>query len=191
MTEPFSCGMTREEVEAEAAEAERETAEYEAQREAEKAASGGKPSKDKKYYWNNRSRRRHEAAMYRAKQLGALPDDLTDAEVTKIFKIYEAAEKLSRATGIEHEVDHMVPLVGVNKDGDTVIHGKHVAENLRAIPKSLNRKRGNWFFIADLERKRPSRARVERERQEQAIREMAAQPFDEPFIRDGDEEIPF
>ncbi|MFO1174733.1 MAG: hypothetical protein U1E48_05945 [Paracoccaceae bacterium] len=179
MSEIYSCGMTREEIDAEAAEAERETAEYEAQHEALSAGSGGKPSKDKTYYRNNRARRRHESAMYRARKLGAVPDDLTDAQEQQILEVHKAAEKLSRATGIEHEVDHMVPLVGVNKDGDTVIHGKHVAENLRAIPKSLNRKRGNWFFVADLERKRPSRARAKRERQEQARRD------------DGDDDIPF
>lgn len=191
MTEAVSCGMTDEEVKAEAAEAERETAEYEAQHEALSAGSGGKPSKDKTYYRNNRVRRRHESAMYRARKLGAVPDDLTDAQEKQIRKVYEAAEKLSRATGIEHEVDHRVPLVGKNKDGDTVIHGKHVAENLRAIPWSLNRKRGNWFFIRDMERKRPSRARVEREREEQARREWADRDYDAPFLDDGDEEIPF
>lgn len=163
--------MTREEVEAEAAEAERETAEYEARREAQSAGSGGKPSKDKTYYWNNRARRRHESAMYRARQLGAVPDDLSDAQERQILDVHKAAENLTRLTGIEHEVDHMVPLVGVNKDGDTVICGLHVAANLRAIPKSLNRKRGNWFFIRDAERKRPSRARAERERDEQARRD--------------------
>lgn len=191
MSEIYSCGMTREEVEAEAAEAERETVQHEAQRKAEKAASGGKPSKDKTYYWNNRARRRYEAAMYRAKQLGALPDDLTDVQKMQVLQVYEDAESLSRHTGIEHEVDHMIPLVGKNKEGDKVIDDKHVPENLRAIPWSLNRKRGDLFFIHDLERKRPSRARAERERQEQAIREMAAHSFDEPFIRDGDDEIPF
>ncbi len=190
MTFAIYAGLSPEEVE-EVQEAERETAEYEAQREAHAAASGGKPSKDKKYYWKNRVRRRHEAAMYRAKQLGALPDDLTDAEKQQILDVFEAAESLSFWTGIKHEVDHIVPLVGKNKDGDVVIRGKHVPENLRAIPWSLNRMRGNWFFIRDLERKRPSRARAEREREEQDRREWVDREFDAPFLDDGEEEIPF
>lgn len=128
---------------------------------------------------------------YRGLRLGAVPDDLTDAQKQQNLKVYKDAESLSRWTGIEHEVDHIVPLVEKNKDGDKVIDGKHVPGNLRAIPWSLNRKRGDWFFIRDLERKHPSRARLEREREEQAKREWAEREFDATFLDDGDDEIPF
>lgn len=190
MTIAIYAGLSPAEIE-EVQEAERETAEYEAQREAEKDTSGGKPSKDKRYYRNNRARRRHESAMYRAGKLGSLPNWLTDAQRSQIQKVYEDAESLSKWTGIEHEVDHLVPLKGKNKDGDWVICGLHVPWNLRAIPWSLNRKRGDWFFIGDAERKRASLARRERERQAQAIREWDERELESPFICDGDDEIPF
>ncbi len=56
------------------------------------------------------------------------------------------------ATGIPHEVDHIVQLVGKNKTGEQVICGLHVPWNLRAIPWKLNRDRGDRFYIADAER---------------------------------------
>jgi hypothetical protein len=48
-------------------------------------------------------------------------------------------------------VDHIVHLFGKNKAGEQVISGLHVPSNLRAIPKSLNRKRGDWFYVIDAE----------------------------------------
>ncbi|MFV0513487.1 MAG: hypothetical protein ACK5MY_07635 [Jhaorihella sp.] len=54
-------------------------------------------------------------------------------------------------TGILHEVDHLVQLFGQNKSGEIVIRGLHVPWNLRAIPRSLNRKRRDWFYIRDVE----------------------------------------
>lgn len=53
--------------------------------------------------------------------------------------------------GIEHEVDHLVQLSGQNKFGEVVMRGQHVPWKLRAIPGSLNRKRGDRFFIRDAE----------------------------------------
>ena len=55
------------------------------------------------------------------------------------------------ATGMPHEVDHIVQFVSKNKSGEQVICGLHLPANFRAIPKSLNRKRGDWFFIAGAE----------------------------------------
>ena len=190
MTFALHGGLSPAEIE-EVLEAERETAEYEAKRHTRREDYLMTLTKDARYYERNKAKRKYDAAMHRARRENAAPPWLTDEQKQKILEVYEAAESLSQWTGIEHEVDHLVPLKGKNKDGDWVICGLHVPWNLRAIPWSLNRKRGDWFFICDAERRRPSRARREREREEQAIREWDEREFDAVFIRDGDDEIPF
>lgn len=76
---------------------------------------------------------------------------MTEAHKKQILAVYEAAERLTEVTGIEHEVDHLVPLFGQNKGSEVVIRGLHVPWNLRAIPRALNRKRGDWFYVRDAE----------------------------------------
>ena len=85
----------------------------------------------------------------------AAPRWLTTKDKKQILAIYEAAEALQIATGIPHEVDHIVQFVSKNKSGEQVICGLHVATNLRSIPKSPNRKRGDWLFIAAAEHHEP------------------------------------
>jgi len=144
--------MTPAEVLTEEVEAQRETDEFAAKQEAEREAwIAALPTKDQRYFQRHKVRRIYEAALVRAEKLGAVPPWLTEADQKEIFKVYEAAEALHKATGIPHEVDHIVPLVGKNKAGDQVICGLHVASNLRAIPWSLNRMRGNWFYVSDME----------------------------------------
>ena len=86
------------------------------------------------------------AAERRARKIGALPPLQTEKERHMILAVYEAAEALSRATGITHEVDHIIPLKGeCPYTLDPVVCGLHVAGNLRAIPASLNRMRANQY----------------------------------------------
>ena len=90
----------------------------------------------------------------------------TDGDYTKVAEIIVGgpawkggeleADDLERLTGVPHEVDHIVQLVGKNKAGDQVISGLHVPWNLRAIPWKMNRMRGDWFYIAACERVDPN-----------------------------------
>jgi hypothetical protein len=57
--------------------------------------------------------------------------------------IYRQATELSRATGIPHEVDHVIPLQGVN------VSGLHHQDNLLIVPKNLNRSKSNSFTPGD------------------------------------------
>lgn len=55
--------------------------------------------------------------------------------------IYEEAARLTRETGIPHEVDHIVPIQ------HPLVCGLHVPANLRVIPRSANRAKRNTFEV--------------------------------------------
>ncbi len=65
----------------------------------------------------------------------ATPPWLTEAHWIQIKEIYAEAERLTKDTGIRHEVDHIVPLSG------KTVSGLHVPWNLRAIPAEENNRR--------------------------------------------------
>lgn len=66
-------------------------------------------------------------------------DSATPAWVDRkaIREVYAEAARLTKQTGIKHEVDHIVPLRGRE------VSGLHVHWNLRAIPHFENRAKGN------------------------------------------------
>lgn len=76
-------------------------------------------------------------AKRRAARRRAVPAWFEDAPVRAI---YRAAAAVSESTGVDHEVDHVVPLISA------LVCGLHVADNLRVIPASANRRKGNRFW---------------------------------------------
>ena len=81
--------------------------------------------------------RRAIDAKYRAKKLQATPPWLTNEDYEKIKSIYLLSQQISETTGIPHEVDHIIPLQGIN------VSGLHVPWNLRPLPKTLNSSKNN------------------------------------------------
>jgi len=58
--------------------------------------------------------------------------------------IFAEAKRLEAVTGEKHDVDHIIPLQGVN------VCGWHVPWNLRAITASENRAKGNRYDPDDI-----------------------------------------
>lgn len=80
-----------------------------------------------------------KAVKYKVSKLNRTPKWLTSKQISLIQKFYTKAAKLTKQTGISHEVDHIVPLQGKN------VSGLHVPWNLRVITAIKNRKKKNSF----------------------------------------------
>lgn len=83
---------------------------------------------------NNADKVRHKDAKRRAAKLNATP---LWANMDKIKLIYSECILETLTTGVPHEVDHIVPLSGIN------VCGLHVHYNLQVIPAIDNRRKGN------------------------------------------------
>jgi len=73
----------------------------------------------------------------------ATPHWLTKAHKTQIKAFYLEAERLKSQTGIDHEVDHIVPVRG------GIVSGLHVPWNLRVITAAENQSK-NRRLIEDI-----------------------------------------
>lgn len=76
-------------------------------------------------------------AVYRARKLQATPSWLTQLQVAQMKEIYISCKDITLETGIEHHVDHIVPLQGDN------VCGLHVPWNLRVLEAKENMSKGN------------------------------------------------
>lgn len=74
--------------------------------------------------------------LYRRKVRQATPPW---ADKVKIRAIYKEAKVMTRATGLVHSVDHIIPLRG------EFVWGLHVETNLRVVLHEDNMKKGNTY----------------------------------------------
>lgn len=95
------------------------------------------------YRRRNRDYVTARAAVRRARL--AVPSWVTGEEKKQMRQIYRKARQLSDATGIPHEVDHIIPLQG------DLVCGLHVPSNLRITTQFENRSKRNRFFPEILE----------------------------------------
>lgn len=80
-----------------------------------------------------------KAAKRRSYKLKATPPWLDDTHYRRIESIYKASQRTTERTGVQHHVDHVVPLKGRN------VCGLHVWWNLRIVPADQNLKKGNTY----------------------------------------------
>ena len=74
-----------------------------------------------------------KTARRRAARRNAMPKWLTKEQHQEITAFYDEAARLTRETGIPHEVDHVIPLQGKE------VCGLHVPWNLQILTQSENR----------------------------------------------------
>jgi len=79
------------------------------------------------------------SAKYRASKIKAMPKWLTTEQLREIEEFYTLAKELQWLSDPNDplEVDHIMPLQGVNSCG------LHVPWNLQIIPSSLNKRKSN------------------------------------------------
>lgn len=72
------------------------------------------------------------------------------ANKAKMAEFYALRDALNASTGIEHHVDHIVPLVGKNESGEHIVCGLHNEYNLRVTTKAENLSKGCYFSDNEL-----------------------------------------
>lgn len=90
----------------------------------------------RKFASNNRDSRNYYESLRRASKLRRTP---TWADKKKIREIYKSCSELTKASGIEYHVDHIIPLRG------ETVSGLHVEYNLQILPKYLNLMKSNSY----------------------------------------------
>lgn len=91
----------------------------------------------REYYLKSKPQHRARVASRRAAKKLRTPSWLTEEDKRNILAVYKMSERLSQCMGIEHHVDHIIPLRGES------ICGLHVPWNLQAVPAMLNFRKNN------------------------------------------------
>lgn len=89
-----------------------------------------------RYYQDNKAAFAAKSAKRRARKLNATPEW---SDLDQIKRIYATCAKITDKTGIQHHVDHVIPLQGEN------ICGLHVPNNLAIIPAKMNLQKSNKY----------------------------------------------
>lgn len=111
----------------------------EARRTYDRAYRFANPEKTRAYTKAHRHEFNAREANRRAAKLKATPPWLTPDHKAQIAVLYKEAARLTRETGIEHHVDHIVPLKAKDRrTGKRVASGLHVPWNLRVVPGPEN-----------------------------------------------------
>ena len=113
----------------------------------EKAAkwAANNPLKVKQFIKNWAANNPDKAYQYvidrRMKLKQRLPGWITQEEHEVMQSIYGIARQVNQETGVPHQVDHIIPLRGVN------VSGLHVPSNLQILTAADNRAKTNTYII--------------------------------------------
>ena len=95
----------------------------------------------KEYITANPYLKRAYKARKKAKDIGSLPEWLDSEDHWLINEVYHLARLRSDLTGIQCDVDHIIPLKGQS------VCGLHVPSNLQVITHSENSSKGNRYNL--------------------------------------------
>lgn len=95
----------------------------------------------KEYGKANRGKTNALSKKYKTQKCNATPKWLTKEQFQEIEKIYIEAARLTKISGVQMHVDHIVPLNGKN------VSGLHVPWNLQILSASDNLKKRNKMEI--------------------------------------------
>ena len=98
---------------------------------------GRQAALNKQSYQRNREEVLTRQRTYGLRCAGAAPPWLSPEQLEKIAGFYAEARRLTRETGVKHEVDHIEPLNG------PASCGLHVPWNLQVLTMKENKSKGN------------------------------------------------
>ena len=93
----------------------------------------------RKWRQSNREKLRPYQSAYNAIRWKRTSIPLAKLHLDQIVKIYEKRDGKIKQTGIDHHVDHIIPIKGKN------ICGLHVPWNMQILPAKENRQKSNKF----------------------------------------------
>jgi hypothetical protein len=91
----------------------------------------------KTYYKNHKGKVNATVAKRRSTKLNATPSWLTEFHKKQIVEIYKSCIEITKQTGVQHHVDHIVPLKGKE------VCGLHVPWNLQILTATENCSKNN------------------------------------------------
>lgn len=106
------------------------------------AAYYAKYPEKKTSMWPTGAKATANVAKRRSDKLKRTPAWLTTDDFWIIDQAYELARLRTQMLGFKWEVDHEIPLRG------RLVSGLHVPDNLRVIPKLVNRGKSNRFVVS-------------------------------------------
>lgn len=102
--------------------------------------ANGEPKVDVRYLEYRKSTGRSIGSFYANKRRAAKINRTPKwADLDSIAAFYASAKRITKATGIKHHVDHIIPLQG------KLASGLHVADNLQIIPAKDNFSKKNRY----------------------------------------------
>ena len=97
---------------------------------------------EKKVAWPTGAKAVANVVRYRTGKAKRTPSWLTPDDFWLMEQAYELAALRTKLFGFKWEVDHEIPLRG------KLVSGLHVPDNLRVVPKSVNRDKSNRFAVS-------------------------------------------
>ena len=101
-------------------------------------------AKYRRYY---AKRRADEIARSNIKRAGKMRATPPWADMERIADFYREAQRLTDQTGVEHQVDHIVPFKGESDEGVHVVCGLHCEANLRVVTAFENLSKSNRWVV--------------------------------------------